>query len=92
MQVRALLIPTAVLPLAMVSPMLAACGDDAELAEVKAERDALADELATAESRYELSRANQALIAEIIAEPEAFGDPVRATRERRSTTAAAGRP
>jgi hypothetical protein len=81
MQVRALLVPAAVLSLAMVSPMLAACGDDAELEEVTAERDALAAELAAAESRYELSRANQALIAEIIAEPEAFGDPAEALDE-----------
>jgi hypothetical protein len=50
------------------------CGSDSELEEVKAERDALAAELAAVESRHELSRATQELGAEIIADPESFGD------------------
>ena len=74
MRVRAALVPIAFLSLAMSSLAGAACGGDSELEDVKAERDALAAELAAVESRYELSRANQELIAEIVAEPEAFGD------------------
>ncbi|MGI9643299.1 MAG: hypothetical protein ACR2N9_10995 [Acidimicrobiia bacterium] len=60
--------------LAVLSLMAAACGSDSELEGVKAERDALAAQLSAVQSRYEQSRANQELIAEIIADPEAFGD------------------
>lgn len=74
MRARATLLPIALVSLAVSSLTVAACGDDSELEDVKAERDALAAELASMESRYELSRANQEMIAEIIAEPEAFGD------------------
>lgn len=74
MRVRATLFPIALLSLAASSLTVAACAGDSELEDVKAERDALAAELAAVESRYEMSRANQEMIAEIIAEPEAFGD------------------
>ena len=61
--------------LVVLSLMAAACSSDsAELDEVKAERDALAAELAASEARHDLSLANQQLAAEIIADPEAFGD------------------
>ena len=64
---------TWVASLAVLSMMAAACGGDAELEEVKAERDALAAELAAIEVRHELAAANQELVAEIIADPDAFG-------------------
>lgn len=74
MRVRAALFPIALLSLAVSSLTVAACGGDSELEDVTAERDALAAELAAVQSRYELSRASQEMIAEIIADPEAFGD------------------
>jgi hypothetical protein len=89
MRVRAVLFPIAFLSFAMSSLMVAACGGDSELEDVKAERDALAAELAAVESRYELSQANQELIAEIIAEPEAFGDRSEAL-DKMTATAAPG--
>ncbi len=64
-----------VIVLALLWTTVASCSSDsAELDEVTAERDALAAELAAGESRHELSLENQQLVAEIIADPEAFGD------------------
>ena len=54
MKVRAALFPIALLSLAVSSLTVAACGGNSELEDVKAERDALAAELAAVESRSEM--------------------------------------
>lgn len=65
--------------IALVAAMLplAGCGDDSgsddRLAEVTAERDALQAQIDAAAARYEKSEATQKAVADIIAQPDAFG-------------------
>lgn len=63
---------------ALLGPMVACSGGDdgelkGELAAMTAERDDLAAQIATQESRYDKANATQQAVAEIIADPAAFG-------------------